>query len=331
MSIGSVMTNTSAAIALQSLSSTTRDLESTQRRISTGLRVADSRDDTGAFSVAQRVRGDIAGINGANDQLGAARGVLQATMSGLKNISDSLGKAQTLLNNLTRDTVSVEQRQNYLNEYNAVRQRIANFVNDSNYNGRSVLGTSAIGRVAGTQPTHGGALVASRNETGGTITISGSALVNHTITLVIPPAKVGDPVREEASTIQIHAFDLLDISGSTGVRGANAAQIADYISTEARPPLAEGATPPPRRFIDVESAVNTAMARFGSALNEIDAQMEFNSEKISALESGVGSMVDADLAKESARLQSLQVRQQLGVTALTAANAAPQVLLSLFR
>jgi flagellin len=49
------------------------------------------------------------------------------------------------------------------------------------------------------------------------------------------------------------------------------------------------------------------------------------------LESGVGNLVDADLAKESARLQALQVSQQLGAQALSIANEAPQIVLSLFR
>ena len=46
---------------------------------------------------------------------------------------------------------------------------------------------------------------------------------------------------------------------------------------------------------------------------------------------GLGSIVDADLAEESAKLQALQVKQQLGVQALSIANSSPQILLSLFR
>jgi flagellin len=49
------------------------------------------------------------------------------------------------------------------------------------------------------------------------------------------------------------------------------------------------------------------------------------------LEAGIGNLVDADLAKESARLQGLQVQQQLGVQSLSIANQAPQIILSLFQ
>lgn len=50
-----------------------------------------------------------------------------------------------------------------------------------------------------------------------------------------------------------------------------------------------------------------------------------------AVEASVGNLVDADLAKESAKLQALQVKQQLGVQALSIANQAPQAIMSLFR
>jgi flagellin len=63
----------------------------------------------------------------------------------------------------------------------------------------------------------------------------------------------------------------------------------------------------------------------------VNNQISYNNDKIDALNTGLGSMVDADLAKESALLQSLQIQQQLGTQALTLANQAPQTLLSLFK
>ena len=77
MSFNSINTNTSAAVALQSLSRTNDLLETTQKRISTGFRVADARDDGGAFAVAQRVRGDIAGLTSANEQLSGVKGLVE--------------------------------------------------------------------------------------------------------------------------------------------------------------------------------------------------------------------------------------------------------------
>jgi len=77
--------------------------------------------------------------------------------------------------------------------------------------------------------------------------------------------------------------------------------------------------------------VNSAMGDIGAQAKQIESHNRFVSKLTDVLESGIGNLVDADLAKESARLQALQVQQQLGAQALNIANTAPQVILSLFR
>ncbi len=69
----------------------------------------------------------------------------------------------------------------------------------------------------------------------------------------------------------------------------------------------------------------------GSDSNFLDATITFNNGKIDSLNAGLGALVDADLSKESANLQALQIRQQLGTQALSLANQSPQALLSLFK
>ena len=77
--------------------------------------------------------------------------------------------------------------------------------------------------------------------------------------------------------------------------------------------------------------LKTSLSTLGAASRKIDAQSTFTSKLSDTIESGIGNLVDADLAKESARLQALQVKQQLGVQALSIANQAPQTITSLFR
>lgn len=79
------------------------------------------------------------------------------------------------------------------------------------------------------------------------------------------------------------------------------------------------------------SSVNQAVGNIGTQAKQIDAHNTFVSKLNDVLETGVGNLVDADLAKESARLQALQVKQQLGAQALSIANSAPQIILSLFK
>ena len=85
-------------------------------------------------------------------------------------------------------------------------------------------------------------------------------------------------------------------------------------------------------------AINTAiltaserLAGLGASAKRLDVQSEFIAKLTDVLIDGVGNLVDADMGEESARLQALQVKQQLGIQAISIANAQPQSVLGLFR
>ena len=85
---------------------------------------------------------------------------------------------------------------------------------------------------------------------------------------------------------------------------------------------------------DIEALIQTsidAAAEFGSVQGRIEIQNEFIGNLTDSLKSGIGAMVDADMEEASARLQALQVQQQLGIQSLSIANQAPQNILSLFQ
>jgi flagellin len=84
-------------------------------------------------------------------------------------------------------------------------------------------------------------------------------------------------------------------------------------------------------FMKMLNNIGTQLNTYGSASKYVDNQISYNSDKIDSLNSGLGSLIDADLAKESAQMQALQIRQQLGTQSLSMANQAPQSLLSLFK
>ncbi len=79
------------------------------------------------------------------------------------------------------------------------------------------------------------------------------------------------------------------------------------------------------------SNVNAALSKIGAGAKRLEMQKAFVTKLSDAIETGIGNLVDADLAKESAKLQSLQVKQQLGLQALSIANQAPGAVLGLFR
>lgn len=274
----SVNTNRQAVYALQSLNLTNSELGGVQKRVSTGFRVADARDDGGAFAVAQAVRSDIAGVTAVGEQLGGTRGILSTTFAALSVVSDAMKQLRAVITRLADAGIQDASRDQYNTQYILLRDQVSNFIGDAYYNGRTLLSTDiAVG---------GGDITAIRNETGGQFTITavdGAALVLP----AAPPATafLAQPL-------------LVPGTGTFAVADAN---------------------------------ISEALNNFGAQMQYVENQMVYNSKKIDAMNDGLGALVDADLAKESSKLQALQTRQQLGVQTLGIANQGPQVLLSLFR
>lgn len=124
----------------------------------------------------------------------------------------------------------------------------------------------------------------------------------------------------DMSTSVLGALDALDADDATAVfkdtNGTGGAALAKAMVT---------------KIEDLSKTVNGNLSTLGAASRKIDGQSTFVSKLSDVVEGGIGNLVDADLAKESAKLQALQVKQQLGVQALSIANQAPQTITSLFR
>jgi flagellin len=163
MTMNSVNTNAQALIALQNLNNTNSQMAATQKRVSTGFRVADARDDGGAYAVAQSVRSDVAGVTAANEQIGGVKGVLETTFAALSMVSDTMKQIRTTLTRLADGAITESQRETYELQYEQLSQQVAEFINDAKYNGRTLLSTST--------SDGGGSIVSIRNEVGGTFTI----------------------------------------------------------------------------------------------------------------------------------------------------------------
>jgi len=117
-------------------------------------------------------------------------------------------------------------------------------------------------------------------------------------------------------------------SGSLYIEGSGASATFTANATSSSGGDADAAVTAIDAAIDT---VNTQLSTLGSTANRLEIQQNFTGKLSDSLEIGVGNLVDADLAKESATLQSLQTKQQLGLQALSIANQAPGTVLSLFR
>jgi flagellin len=279
MSITSIITNISAMTALQSLNRTNDALSEVQKRVSTGYRVADAKDDGGAFAVAQTVRSDTASLSAVNEQLGGLRGLVDVSLTALEQVSKTMIEIRTVLTRLSDGTISGEARDQYNQQYAQLRTQITNFLDDADYFGRNLL--------TGTSPTDD--VVTMRSESADTPDL-------YTLAALGP-------------------FTNFLVQAGPFATDAGARTALDPATGD---------------FTLINTAINDAMNRLGSDARYIDAQINYNGSKLDAMEAGLGNLIDADLARESARLQALQIRQQLGSQTLSIANQAPQFLMSLF-
>src|SRR5882724_10780660 len=173
MPINSVNTNNSAMVALQSLNYTNSALQSVQKRVSTGFRVADAVDDGAAYAIAQGIRSTVGALTSANQQLGSVQGLLSTTMSGLNNISNMMSSMRAVLVKLSDSSTTGTDRTNYTKQYQSMLSNVKTFVQDANYNGKTLIGD-----LTGSNGTFARVAVA-RNDTGssyGISTFGGSAM-----------------------------------------------------------------------------------------------------------------------------------------------------------
>ncbi|MCA4918572.1 MAG: flagellin, partial [Roseomonas sp.] len=264
------------------------------------------------------------GVIAVGEQLGGVKGILQTTCASLSVVSDTMKQVRAVLTRLADAAINESQRTTYEEQYSLLTGQVASFIDDAFYNGRTLLSTNA---AAG-----GGDITGIRNEGGGTFTIEsidGEALKLDPDAFVITTAQL-TTLTAAAQT----KFDAQVPPPPTLWAGLTPAQRAPFINAEIFNEKVTRATDSIQfngAFDVADRLISTALNEFGAAMNFVDNQIKYNSQKVDAMELGLGALIDADLAKESSTLEALKVRQQLGVQTLGLANQGPQVLLGLFR
>ena len=289
----SVNTNVGAMAALQGLNITSKNLASVQARINSGLTVSSTKDDSSAFSIAQNLRADLGGLKAVTSSLQRAKSVTDVAVSGAEQISDVVNQMKTLAKQSADDGISEDSRSAYNKDFTALRDQITTIVNSAGFNGTNLLKSS-----------------------GGTI----SALQSLTNNAVGSASYVPDTLTVANFALDLPATETASTGAGTGELGQDS-----EVNT------AEKAKKMVDTLDTLAKTLSGKLSDLGSAARKIDNQITFTSKLSDTIESGIGNLVDADLAKESAKLQALQVKQQLGVQALSIANQAPQTITSLFR
>ncbi|WP_138464986.1 flagellin [Poseidonocella sp. HB161398] len=401
--MSSILTNTSAMVALQTLKTINMGLEKVQSEISTGKRIATAKDNSAIWAISKVMESDVNGFKAISDSLSLGESTVAVAQTAAETIQELLGEIKAKIVAAQGDNVD---RTKLDNDVTALKQQITSVVSAAQFNGLNLVdGTttnvlSSIDRdstgavtanyitVAG-QNLGSGGYTAKSVFSGGTATVVSAAGDTFVMSLDngagTDAVVIGNPTYTAGESIsisiagytasytvtandiaagntpedivatnlkaQIESFNVsglsvaydsavpgqltftnsgsvdLTVTGQFGDEGSGGLAALSTIDATNTGTLAA-------QLITMESLISTAIdaaAAFGSVGNQIDTQAVFVSKLTDSMRAGIGSLVDADMEEASARLQALQVQQQLGIQALSIANQAPQNVLSLFR
>ncbi|MBR1007225.1 flagellin [Bradyrhizobium diazoefficiens] len=299
----SLLTNSSAMTALQTLRNVSSQLATTQNRISTGQRVATASDNAAYWSIATSMRADNAALSAVSDSLGLSAATVDTEYTALTAVvgdkTGGLTKLQALL--VEAKTAGID-RTKIQADITQIQQQMKGTADAATFNGVNWLSTTAT-----TPATFD--LVSSFSRVGGTPTIGS---INLTIANYSLYTSTQSGILDKVSgTASVNTIDISTLTDSA----ADQTTLDGYIT-------------------QVTTAINSvasAAADLGAVKNRISTNTEFVKTLMDSVDRGVGQLVDADMNAESTRLQALQTQQQLGVQALSIANQNSQSILSLFK
>ena len=401
--MSSILTNTSAMVALQTMKSISMNLAKTTADISTGKSVATAKDNAAVWAISKVMESDVEGFKGISDSLSlgsstiaVGRQAAEAVTSLLTQVKGKIVAAQASNVDRTkiqsdivalRDQISTVVGSAQFNGLNMVdgSQTTVDILASLDRSGSSVTASSitvtaqdlsigayvAKGVLAGSNGVSAAADTAgfAINAGGGTgnVVIDDSAAAfaagdsvsisigGKTASYTVTAADVASTTASDLVAVGLKkSVEALGISGLTvdynsatpgtlaftnagtkdlsvaaQFKNAGAGGLGNLSSIDVS--TSAGAT---AALGNIEAMMQTAIdaaASFGSIQKRVDIQKDFVTKLTDSMKAGIGSLVDADMEEASARLQALQVQQQLSTQALSIANQQPQALLSLFR
>lgn len=308
--MSSLNTNIAAMTALQTLRSTNSEMLQTQNRISTGLRVSSASDNAAYWSIATTMRNDRQSLSTVSDALGLGSATAEIAAKGIETAIDIAGQIKDKL--LAARTPGVD-RSKIQSEISELQASLSAVVEGASFNGQNWLQTHS------TDDSERTIVSSFSRDSSGNISIG-------TVTVDLSDTRLVD-----TDTTASAAGGILD-SDITITNGSDVTVLELDIS--ALTDTDEDLTDLEDMISGVDAAIESmtdAASTLGAVKTRIDIQKDFADSLMSAIDKGVGQLVDADMNEESTRLQALQVRQQLGIQALSIANQSAQSILSLFR
>ena len=311
--MSSINTNVAAATALLTLTQTNNALTETQNRIATGLRVSDASQNAAYWSIATTMRSDNAALSTVQDALGLGAATVDVAYTGINSAIKVVDQIKSKLVAARQPGVDRAKIQSEITELQSQLRGIADSATFSGENWLSVDSGAASYNATKS-------IVSSFSRVGSAVTI-GTISIDTTATELFDADDQSGILDTENTTTNggvnysiAGATDAFDISALTDSAN-DVADLEEIIG------VVDG----------VISSMTDAATVLGAAKARIGIQQDFVKSLMDAVSRGIGQLVDADMNEESTKLQALQVKQQLGVQALSIANASSQSILQLFR
>jgi len=312
--MASINTNIAAMTALRSLTATNNALTQTQDRISTGLRVANAADNAAYWSIATTMRSDNSALSTVQDALGLGAATVDVAYTALDEAKNIVTKIKDKLVAAAQPGLDRKKIQTEISELQAQLKGIADAASLQGQNWLSV-DSGAAGFNATKQ------IVSSISRAGGTISVQTISIDTTSMVLFDADAAASGILDSTRNAVT----GVVDAAGTFSIATLDISTLTDSAADLA---LLDG-------YIKGADLAITEMAAgatgLGAASARIEIQQSFVSALMDAIEGGISQLVDADMNEESTRLQALQVKQQLGIQALSIANSSSQSILSLFK
>lgn len=322
--MSSINTNTSAMNALATLRNVNSNLGTTQDRISTGLKVSSGKDNAAYFAISETMKGDSGMTKAVNESLTLTKNSVATARLGAEQFSD--------LATEFRDKVAfAQENKGGLDEIEADLTRLvadmAAIMSQSTFNGDDLVN-------AGKKGAAGAAATAGTMDAFGAVTPGATPSAAQADRDIITGISRDTAGALQTTKITVSPVDLnAQLETFTLIADSFATRAGDTVDTDTN-----GTTNGDEYLANVLTLADTATqatvdaaTSLGQSEKSIERQQEFLTKLSDNLDSGVGAMVDANMEEEAARLQALQVQQQLASQSLSIANQAPQNILSLFR
>ncbi len=315
----SILTNTGAMAALQTLRSINSNMETTQNRISSGYRVETAADNAAYWSIATTMRSDNSALATVEDALGLGAAKTDTAYTGLKSAIDVMTEIKAKITAAREPGVDKTKIDKELSE---LKNQLSSIAESASFSGENWLYNTA---TAG-MPTK--EIVASFNRsTDGSVSLT-TLNYNAAESVMIDVSSAGrgiltkgwDVVNDAGATTG--SFYL--INSGTPPAGADEVKLSATTSNSDIDGMLNSVEKMLQRLTD-------SAANLGAVSSRIDLQTKFVSTLMDVIDKGVGRLVDADMDEESTRLKALQTQQQLGIQALSIANTNAQNILTLFK